>query len=241
MGIPWPNGSPAIPRVTSEFNPARKHPKTGKVQPHRGIDLAGWSTIVSPVAGRVTTKAYQAAGAGHYVNVTESGTGDVFKFFHLASASHLHVGAVVRPGDSLGVMGRTGSATGVHLHFEVHPRGAGAVNPRTYYATRNQGDDMPTPREIAAEVWLIKHNELEGGNARDWLRLIPMKTWLVRHAALGNRTGHEALATIEGKVDGVIAAVKELDGVDPETIERVVAGSIADALKKAGAAIADKP
>jgi murein DD-endopeptidase MepM/ murein hydrolase activator NlpD len=40
-------------------------------------------------------------------------------------------GQMVSRGDILGWMGRTGNATGVHLHYEVHLRGR-AVNPMPY-------------------------------------------------------------------------------------------------------------
>ena len=157
MALIWPNGSTTTPRVTSEFNPMRKHPVSGAMRPHRGIDLAGWRNIVSPVAGKVTTRAYQAGGAGNYVNITAD-NGDVFKFFHLASPSPLKLGQRVGPGTFVGVMGATGGVTGVHLHFEVWRHGK-PVNPRTYYAahgsasaeavtippviqTRNVGDPM---------------------------------------------------------------------------------------------------
>lgn len=149
MALIWPNGSTAVPRVTSEFNPMRKHPVSGAMRPHRGIDLAGWRDIVSPVAGKVTTRAYQAGGAGNYVNITAD-NGDVFKFFHLASPSPLKVGQRVSPGTVIGVMGATGGVTGVHLHFEVWSGGK-AVNPRTYYAQRQTGaitaEAAPRPRE----------------------------------------------------------------------------------------------
>ncbi len=137
MTLIWPNGSATIPRVTSEFNPNRKHPVSSAMRPHRGIDLAGWSEIVSPVAGVVTTNSFQAGGAGNYVNITAD-NGDVFKFFHLKSRSSLKVGQRVSPGTVIGVMGATGGVTGVHLHFEVWSGGK-AVNPRTYYAQHQSG------------------------------------------------------------------------------------------------------
>lgn len=137
MALIWPNGSTSTPRVTSEFNPMRKHPVSGAMRPHRGIDLAGWSTIVSPVGGVVTVNSYQAGGAGNYVNITAA-NGDTFKFFHLKNRSQLEVGQRVTPGTVIGVMGATGGVTGVHLHFEVWSGGK-AINPRTYYSEHPTG------------------------------------------------------------------------------------------------------
>ena len=157
MALIWPNGASNTPRVTSEFNPMRKHPVSGAMRPHRGIDLAGWNDIVSPVAGKVTTRAYQAGGAGNYVNITAD-NGDVFKFFHLAAPSPLKVGQRVKPGDPIGVMGATGSATGVHLHFEIWSGGK-PINPRDYYTQHPTGlgaeyqeEDMEKVLEWIASV-----------------------------------------------------------------------------------------
>lgn len=131
MSLIWPNGSVTRPRVTSSFG-MRRHPVSGGMRLHRGIDLAGWRDIVSPVAGRVTTKAYQKNGAGYYVNITADNA-DVFKFFHLALPSPLTKGQRVEPGTYIGQMGMSGSATGVHLHFETWTGGK-AIDPDVYYA-----------------------------------------------------------------------------------------------------------
>jgi murein DD-endopeptidase MepM/ murein hydrolase activator NlpD len=45
------------------------------------------------------------------------------RYSHLAAWS-IQPGAVVRRGDVIGWAGKTGSATGIHLHFEVRRDGA---------------------------------------------------------------------------------------------------------------------
>ena len=48
--------------------------------------------------------------------------GNEFYYAHLSAYSPLAVnGGQVRAGDVLGFMGETGDASGVHLHFEIHP------------------------------------------------------------------------------------------------------------------------
>lgn len=145
MTIIWPNGTPTRPRVTSAFGP-RVHPVTGKLQSlHRGVDLAGWSTIVSPVTGVVTRNEYQAGGAGNWLEVKEHSTGDRFRFFHLKHRSPLAINARVVAGSALGVMGKTGTATAVHLHLEVWPGGRSPIDPLPYFARRLVGAPTPTP------------------------------------------------------------------------------------------------
>jgi len=161
----WPNGSASIPRVTSEFNPARKNPVTGIVQPHTGIDLVGWSTIVSPVDGVVTFAGYNG-GAGNEVRIRADGPnafikGDVFRLFHNREL-WVRTGQRVPQGQGVAVMGTTGNSTGTHCHFETRPGGGSAINPRDYMASRNAGTsgggsseedwDMATADQVLSAV-----------------------------------------------------------------------------------------
>ncbi|MFL6562469.1 MAG: M23 family metallopeptidase, partial [Bacillus sp. (in: firmicutes)] len=47
------------------------------------------------------------------------------------SSLKVKVGQTVSKGTAIGVMGATGDATGVHLHFEVYKNGS-LVNPLSY-------------------------------------------------------------------------------------------------------------
>lgn len=155
----WPNGSASIPRVTSEFNPARKNPVTGIVQPHQGIDLVGWSTIIAPASGVVTFAGYNG-GAGNEVRI-RADNGDVFRLLHNREL-WARTGQRVSQGQGVAVMGTTGNSTGVHCHFETRPGGGNAINPRDYMASRNAGTtgsgssqedwNMATADQVLAEV-----------------------------------------------------------------------------------------
>lgn len=128
----WPNGSPTIPRVSSEFG-ARTPIKTpnGNITQsfHYGIDLVGYPNNKSPVNGVVIFAAYNG-GAGNQISI-RGDNGDVFVMMHNARFL-VRKGARVREGQDVGVMGTTGNSTGVHCHFEVRPGGGAAVNPRGY-------------------------------------------------------------------------------------------------------------
>jgi len=96
---------------------------------HYGIDI--WnqertkSVIRASLGGRVTKAGY-VNGYGNLV-VVDHGNGWVTYYAHLSRIT-VGKGQVVRKGQSLGYMGRTGNATGVHLHFEVRRNGQ-PINP----------------------------------------------------------------------------------------------------------------
>lgn len=131
----WPNGSLTMPRVTSEFQPNRKNPVTGIVQPHNGIDMIGFDAIISPVTGTVTFAGYNGA-AGNEVRIREDGTGDVIRLLH-NRALNVRYGQRVNQGNTVAWMGSTGQSTGPHCHEETRPGGGSPINPRDWYARRN--------------------------------------------------------------------------------------------------------
>lgn len=107
-------------QVTSEFGP-RKHPVTGEWKLHSGIDLAATAKpgrVVAAGPGTVTS-AGVLGGYGNAVTVDHGG-GVSTLYGHLASIDPAAtVGASVTGGTALGIEGATGTATGIHLHFEV--------------------------------------------------------------------------------------------------------------------------
>lgn len=110
--------------VTSEFG-WRTHPITGAQELHNGIDLAvnGNPTntpIYASAAGTVIFSGVLTGGwesYGNYVVIRHS-NGFCTGYAHLASIS-VSVNAQVNQGQQLGIMGTTGSSTGIHLHFQL--------------------------------------------------------------------------------------------------------------------------
>ena len=137
----WPNGLKTIPRVTDEFG-MRVNPVDGGYRLHAGIDLVGWANNKSPCDGQVVFAAYNG-GAGNQITI-RAANGDEFKIFHNARFL-VSYGQWVREGQDVGVMGTTGQSTGVHCHFECHPGGGAAVNPRDYMARAVTAGTGATP------------------------------------------------------------------------------------------------
>lgn len=98
---------------------------------HKGIDIARPSdrTIKAADNGKVVSAGYTNDGYGKKV-VIDHQNGYQTVYAHLNSIS-VKVGQTVSKGQKVGVMGSTGHATGVHLHFEVYKNGS-LKNPLDY-------------------------------------------------------------------------------------------------------------
>lgn len=117
-------------RVSSPFNPRRRHPITGRVRPHNGVDLSvsTGTPIIAPADGIIEKVAYQANGAGRYI-VVRHGREYQTVYMHL-SRSLVKAGQNVKKGQRIALSGNTGRSTGPHLHYEFRINGR-PVNPLT--------------------------------------------------------------------------------------------------------------
>mgnify|MGYP002655511560 FL=1 len=115
-------------RVSSPFNPNRRHPVTGRIRPHKGVDfsVSQGTPVIAPADGIVEKVAYQAGGAGRYV-MLRHGREYQTVYMHL-SKSLVKAGQTVKKGERIALSGNTGISTGPHLHYEFHINGR-AVNP----------------------------------------------------------------------------------------------------------------
>lgn len=107
--------------VSSNFG-QRLDPFTGQPAVHRGLDFAGVdNSAILAVAPGVVTWSGLRQGYGNLIEI-DHGRGWVTRYGH--NASNLVIaGDYVKPGQTIGLMGSTGRATGTHLHFEVLYRG----------------------------------------------------------------------------------------------------------------------
>ncbi|MFU2048572.1 murein DD-endopeptidase MepM [Avibacterium gallinarum] len=117
-------------RVSSPFNPARRHPVTGRIRPHKGVDfsMAIGTPVIAPADGIVEKVAYQANGAGRYIMIRH-GREYQTVYMHL-SRPLVRAGQRVKRGERIALSGNTGRSTGPHLHYEFHINGR-PVNPLT--------------------------------------------------------------------------------------------------------------
>jgi murein DD-endopeptidase MepM/ murein hydrolase activator NlpD len=97
--------------------------RTGHIHQGQDIMAAEGTPVVTPRAGTVVWRAYQAGGAGHYL-VVRGDDGRDYVFMHLAAESTLvEKGQAVAAGQQLAAVGNTGRSDGAHLHFEIWPNG----------------------------------------------------------------------------------------------------------------------
>jgi len=129
-GFVWP--VPCSTRVTSRYG-NRADPFTGETRYHSGIDIDGFNNAGQPViaaaSGTVITASYDG-GYGNYVIIDHGNTSTVYAH---CSGLAVSVGDYVSQGQTVGYLGDSGRATGVHLHFEVYV-GDSRVDPTQYFS-----------------------------------------------------------------------------------------------------------
>ena len=99
---------------------------------HQGTDVwaAMGTPLRAPYGGRLR---YEDAGLGGLAAYVTAADGTYYYLAHMAgTAPGLVSGATVTQGQIVGFVGDSGNARGgpTHLHFEVHPRGGAAVDPK---------------------------------------------------------------------------------------------------------------
>jgi murein DD-endopeptidase MepM/ murein hydrolase activator NlpD len=117
-------------RVSSNFNPSRRHPILNTIRAHRGVDLAAATGTPVRAAGDGRIAARGANGSyGNRIEIQHGGNITTL-YAHLSRYGSYGVGARVQQGDIIGYVGMTGGATGPHLHYEYRIAGV-HQNPRT--------------------------------------------------------------------------------------------------------------
>lgn len=113
-------------RITSKFG-YRTNPVSGKYGFHTGLDLAAeeGTPVSAAFYGRVVETGSSDVW-GNYVLMEHSESFATY-YCHL-SEIYVNEGAVIRQGETIGLVGSTGWSTGAHLHFEVRINGV-RVNP----------------------------------------------------------------------------------------------------------------
>lgn len=118
-------------RISSNFNPSRRHPILNTIRAHKGTDYAApRGTPIRATSDGQVTRASRNGSFGNLVIVKHAG-GFETKYAHLSKYGNgVKKGKRVRQGDIIGYVGTTGSATGPHLHYEFLMGGV-HQNPRT--------------------------------------------------------------------------------------------------------------
>lgn len=128
----WP--VPSITRISSKFGP-----RHGKF--HEGIDIPAsiGTHIVASAPGEVVYANKKISGYGKMVVVAHDG--EYFSVYAHANKMLVKKGDKVQRGQVIAHVGRTGRATGPHLHYEIR-QGKTAINPLSFV-------EQPIQKQVA--------------------------------------------------------------------------------------------
>jgi murein DD-endopeptidase MepM/ murein hydrolase activator NlpD len=138
------------PRITSGFSKARLHPILGRVAPHLAVDYGAptGAPVVAVGSGTVIVAGWNSGGYGNFVQIRHA-NGLVTGYAHLSAiARGVRAGGSVKQGELIGYVGKTGLATGPHLHF-MTLRGQTALDPRA--VLRSSAPGVPVPASLKPE------------------------------------------------------------------------------------------
>jgi hypothetical protein len=159
-------------RITSPFG-IRRHPITGAIRKHNGVDLVMVSgkrgePILAPEKSLVLESRRSTAaggGYGYFVKLKGLETGTEHILAHMVSGSlTVKKGETIPAGHVVGNMGTTGASTGVHLHWETRVNNK-FVDP-IKWIEQNSAPSMPAN----FKAWVKNNND---GTASAYIQNAP--------------------------------------------------------------------
>jgi murein DD-endopeptidase MepM/ murein hydrolase activator NlpD len=111
-------------RISSRFNLRRKHPILNKIRAHKGVDyVAPMGTPMKAAGDGKIIFRNRKGGYGKTI-ILQHGNKYTTLYAHLSRyARHLKEGSRVKQGQIIGYIGKSGLATGPHLHYEFRVNG----------------------------------------------------------------------------------------------------------------------
>ncbi|MGH1463213.1 MAG: OapA family protein [Neptuniibacter sp.] len=111
-------------RVSSRFNLRRKHPVLNKIRAHKGVDYAAGTgtTIKAAGEGKIIYRG-RKGGYGNVVILQHGGNITTLYAHMKAFKRGQRIGTRVKQGQAIGFVGKSGLATGPHLHYEFRVNG----------------------------------------------------------------------------------------------------------------------
>ena len=132
----------AFSRISSRFSLGRKHPILNRIRAHKGVDYA--APYGTPIKATGSGKIIFRGTKGGYgrTAILQHGTRYSTLYAHMSRhARGLKTGSRVQQGQVIGYIGKSGLATGPHLHYEFRINGVHR-NPLTV--------DLPAAEPIEA-------------------------------------------------------------------------------------------
>ena len=159
-------------RISSSFNPRRRHPILNTIRAHRGVDYA--APKGTPVKAAGDGKVIFRGVKGGYGNtvILQHGGNITTLYAHLnAFDRKAGMGKRVKQGQTIAYVGATGLATAAHLHYEYRLNGVHR-NPRTVQLPQADpikpelmADFRTSTAPILAELKRFKETRLASASA----------------------------------------------------------------------------
>jgi len=111
-------------RISSRFSLKRKHPVLNRIRAHKGVDYAAstGTPIKSSGDGKIIYRG-KKGGFGNVV-IVQHGSSITTLYAHMSNFKRgQKVGSRVQQGQVIGFVGKTGLASGPHLHYEFRVNG----------------------------------------------------------------------------------------------------------------------
>ncbi|MDR0229035.1 MAG: peptidoglycan DD-metalloendopeptidase family protein [Flavobacteriaceae bacterium] len=138
-------------RITSKYTKSRFHPVQKTWKAHNGTDYAAPSgTPIMTTASGVVERAGYTAGNGNFVKVKHNGTYST-QYLHMSKIL-VRTGQRVEQGQTIGLVGSTGLATGPHVCYRFWKNGV-QVDPKSQVTPNSEPMDK---RELPAFMEHIK-------------------------------------------------------------------------------------
>lgn len=149
-------------RISSGFSKRRYHPVLKKWRAHKGIDYAAATgTPIRTTANGKISFMGRKGGYGRVVIINHGGRYSTLYAHMSRFKKSLRTGSYVKQGQTIGYVGRSGLATGPHLHYEFRVNGVhrNYLTYRTPKSTPVLKQDMLRFKELAAtQLAMLKSN-----------------------------------------------------------------------------------
>lgn len=154
-------------RISSTFTKARWHPVLGKKRPHKGVDYA--AETGTPIKAAGNGRVIFRGNKGGYGNTVILQHGDEYTtlYAHMSAYNNSVItGSRVKQGQTIGYVGKSGLATGPHLHYEFRVNGEHR-NPLTVkipvaapLGKKFKADFLKRSRPLLAQLDLISRTQV---------------------------------------------------------------------------------
>jgi murein DD-endopeptidase MepM/ murein hydrolase activator NlpD len=110
-------------RISSHFNLRRRHPILNKIRAHKGTDYAAPSGTPIRATGKGQISFRGMKGGYGRVVIVQHGQQYSTLYAHMSRFGKPRKGSQIKQGQIIGYVGKSGLATGPHLHYEFRVNG----------------------------------------------------------------------------------------------------------------------